>query len=378
MKPFSPLCYISHNIKRAVTLILVTATLVICYVGGVYIDSSTQNYMDIYDCSKNFYMFYEMNNDGAVNEFNNACQEIKDSKDIEKVINTRFVTLFVCKNTLGYENWVDTICFEKTDDFEFFKKYVNDIPKDITLEPGEIIITKRIADMFNLKEGDVIVPDENSEKIKAKEPCKIKYIMNINSYRSYCVTNEIKCTIPLAFRKLTNDESKSSIESSIKNMDSLFSGLAQKYQNIYFKGYNKLAEQASDYFDMIYTIYYTICIIVTIVIIIALNALFVGAYEKRKFEFSVYKAIGFSAREIRRKVIGEILIIEILGLIICGIISLLSIFLINVFLLYPAGQWMKYYTNVSLFMTLGCSIAVIIPVILLRLHKIKKYDITEY
>lgn len=378
MKPFSPLCYITHNKKRAITLILVTATLILCYLGGVYIDSSTENYMDMYDCTKDFYLFYEMNNDGAVNEFNNALQDINSSDAVEKVINTRWTTIFVCKNTLGYDNWVDTICFDNSDDFDFFNKHTHCAPSDVKLNKGEIAITKRIADMHHLKIGDVIRPNTKPETLKCEEPYTVKYIMNIDSYRSYCVTKDVAYTTPIAFRKITNDETKSSIAASRHNMDSFFSRMKDKYQNIYFKDYHIMTDQASDYFSMIYTIYYGICIIVAIVIAITLNALFIGAYEKRKFEFCVYKAIGFSKREIRRKVISEILIIDALGMAVCTVLSMLSIFLINLLVMHPEGQWMKYYTNISLFMTLICNVVIIFPVILIRLKKIKKYDITEY
>ena len=79
-------------------------------------------------------------------------------------------------------------------------------------------------------------------------------------------------------------------------MDVIFKNLYDKYPNMTFKSHERLVNDVKDIFEMFYLIYYAICFIVTLVIAVTLNAIFVGAYNKRKFEFSVYKAIGFQKR----------------------------------------------------------------------------------
>lgn len=161
-------------------------------------------------------------------------------------------------------------------------------------------------------------------------------------------------------------------------MDVIFKNLYDKYPNMTFKSHERLVNDVKDIFEMFYLIYYAICFVVTLVIAVTLNAIFVGAYNKRKFEFSVYKAIGFSKKEINKKIISEILLINFIGLISAAILTVLSLLIINVIILYPQGMWMNYFHKTSMIVAMLCDIAIIVPVIFFRLRKIKKYDVTEY
>jgi len=379
MKPFSPLCYIKNNLKRAITLILLISTVGFCYVGGLYISSATDNYIYMYDSAKDYYMFYERNNEGAVNEFDNAYKDIEQSDAIGKIIYTNWNSSFICENIMGLSYNVDIISFNSLEDFEYFNKATKSVPENIKLNPGEIVITDKLATMFDLKIGDTITPETDKEKYILFETFTIKAIIKHKSYLSIAISNNNKNGVtPLAIRKISDNESEEQIEKSRQDMNSVFKSLYDKYPNMTFKSHEQLIKDVKDIFKMLYLIYYAICFVVTLVIAVTLNAIFVGAYNKRKFEFSVYKAIGFSKKEINKKIISEILLIIFIGLISAAILTVLSLLIINVIIIYPQGMWMNYFHKTSMIVAMLCDIAIIVPVIFFRLRKIKKYDVTEY
>lgn len=378
MKPFSPLCYIKNNLKRAITLILLISTVGFCYLGGLYISSATDNYIYMYDSAKDYYMFYERNNEGAVNEFDNAYKDIEQSDAIGKIIYTNWNSSFICENIMGLNYYVEVVAFTSTENFEYFNKVTKSVPENIKLNPGEIVITDKLATMFDLKIGDTITPDTDKDKYNFFETYTVKAIVEDKSYISFAISNNNHGSTPLAIRKITENESKEQIEKARHDMDVIFKNLYDKYPNMTFKSHERLVNDVKDIFEMFYLIYYAICFVVTLVIAVTLNAIFVGAYNKRKFEFSVYKAIGFSKREISKKIISEILLINFFGLISAAILTVLSLLIINVIILYPQGMWMNYFHKTSMIVAMLCDIAIIVPVIFFRLRKIKKYDVTEY
>lgn len=378
MKPFSPLCYIKNNLKRAITLILLISTVGFCYVGGLYISSATDSYMKIYDTAKDYYMFYERNHEGSINEFESAYKEIEKSDAIGKIIYTNWNSSFICENIMGLNYYVEVVAFTSTENFEYFNKVTKSVPENIKLNPGEIVITDKLATMFDLKIGDTITPDTDKDKYNFFETYTVKAIVEDKSYISFAISNNNHGSTPLAIRKITENESKEQIEKARHDMDVIFKNLYDKYPNMTFKSHERLVNDVKDIFEMFYLIYYAICFVVTLVIAVTLNAIFVGAYNKRKFEFSVYKAIGFSKKEINKKIISEILLINFIGLISAAILTVLSLLIINVIILYPQGMWMNYFHKTSMIVAMLCDIAIIVPVIFFRLRKIKKYDVTEY
>lgn len=378
MKPFSPFCFIKNNFKRSLTLILLITTVGFCYIGGVYFNAATEHYSDIYDSSKDLYMFFEKNNEGAEKEFKNAYSEIESSSVISKIIYTNWNNYFYCKNVMSFDYGTEILGFKSSDDFDYFNEVTKVVPSDLHLDPGEIAITDKIAKQFDLKVGDKIDPEGTDENIDISEPYIVKAIFNAKSYRSYAVNKTTECKTPIALRNFSDNETSDQINNARNEMNSYFDGLISKYPNMNFRSHTYFMDNMKSWFNTFYMIYYSICALVTLVIAVTLNALFVGAYQKRKFEFSVYKAVGFSKREINRKIISEVLIINLLGLISAAILTVLALFLINNIILYPEGLWMEYFSFKSLIIAAICDVMLIVPVIFLRIKKIKKYDVTEY
>jgi ABC-type antimicrobial peptide transport system permease subunit len=115
-----------------------------------------------------------------------------------------------------------------------------------------------------------------------------------------------------------------------------------------------------------------------LVLSVTIHATFVGAYDKRKYEFSLYKALGYSNQQCLRKIAKEILYINLCRLILGSIILLLTVYFLNEFFLNTKGIPLLHFKLDALLATLLCDGIIIFPILLTRLRQLKKYNITEY
>ena len=116
---------------------------------------------------------------------------------------------------------------------------------------------------------------------------------------------------------------------------------------------------------------------VAIVLAVTINSAFSAVYEKRKYEFSIYKAIGFKSSQILKKIISEVFLLNGVGLALGSILCFLTIIIANYYL-YPKGMSFLNVSVLGIVGTLVCNMLVVIPVIFFCWRRTKKYDVTIY
>lgn len=148
--------------------------------------------------------------------------------------------------------------------------------------------------------------------------------------------------------------------------------LRSKYDKVYFETYYDAMDELKTSFKINDTIYFSIIGILSIVFAITTNAVFVGIYDRRKQEFAFYRGIGINKRVIYRKVASEILAMNVIGLILGAVISVLTVTLLNDFIYHKDGLSMWYYHPTALLAVIICDLAILIPVIGLRILSISR------
>ena len=99
---------------------------------------------------------------------------------------------------------------------------------------------------------------------------------------------------------------------------------------------------------------------------------------KRTYEFGVYRAVGRSRGEIRRKIAAEILIQDMLG-IACGlVIVLLSTLLLNELAFLPNGKYLPYMSDMGILGAVVCNLLAVIPLIFFKSRAMNRADVTEF
>ena len=103
-----------------------------------------------------------------------------------------------------------------------------------------------------------------------------------------------------------------------------------------------------------------------------------GMYEKRNYEFSVYKAIGFSRKEVLGKITAEILLLDTAAVLLGSMLVFVAIFLMNHFAFSEIGMPIPYIHPFGVTITIAANAMVVIPALLYRIVRVNKLNICEY
>lgn len=127
-----------------------------------------------------------------------------------------------------------------------------------------------------------------------------------------------------------------------------------------------------------YVLFYLIDILIAIVLAVTVNSVVTGQYLKRTYEFGIYKALGRSKREIKRKVAAEMLSMNFIACLF-GIASIfLFTYLINELVYRSKGLHLLYLTKMGMIGFLLCDFLIVLPLILSKGRLMGKADVTEF
>lgn len=376
MKPFSAIYYIKENKPRVIALIILIATISICYLGGLYISSPVSQMIESINDNKDFVLVYQTSDKISKDDFQSIINTAKGFDSVSKIININ--------NNMGV--WLNTVIgdgfydfnitrFHSTDDLKTYNDLVSTIPLNCPLpKDGEMVMSDTFAKNLGIKLGDIIT-SKDERFYNVDSDYIVTGIYKSNQYNILAVNENIGANTYLALRKNVSQEK---IKSAQINLENDFENLEKNNVGIRSYTYNYALSRRLDGIGMFYSIFYAIVALISLVLVITINAIFAGAYEKRQYEFSVYKAIGFSKKEITKKIVNEVMLINAVGIGIAVILISLTVFLLNLFVLIPSGENLSYFEWIGLLPTIICDLLVVLSVILKQTRKIKKYDITQY
>ena len=118
--------------------------------------------------------------------------------------------------------------------------------------------------------------------------------------------------------------------------------------------------------------------LIAVVLAVTVNSVITGQYMKRTYEFGVYRALGRSKGEIRRKVATEIIGMNIFACLIGFVVSCLFTYLINELLYIPTGRYLLYFSDLGLKGFILCDLLVVIPLVISKGRMMGKADVTEF
>lgn len=241
------------------------------------------------------------------------------------------------------------------------------IPNDVKIENNMLLLTEREATFFKLSQGDMI-SSENEEitcNYGKKDNYSVAYIYEKDVFQAYFITDQCyeSGTLLLLCKKDANPDEFYEIMEHIR----------LEYKGVKLTTNEERYHEVKETFAVNNIIYYSVIVIVAIVLSITANAVLVGIYDKRKNEFTLYSGIGIERKCIYRKIFNEILLMDILGILLCTAISILAITCLNTFLFGPSGLKLRYFNKTALAASICCNFAVLIPGTLLRIHSVAKH-----
>ena len=152
--------------------------------------------------------------------------------------------------------------------------------------------------------------------------------------------------------------------------------LSVKYPHVKFETAGTFVREVEEQMGFMYYIFAVVVILVAIVLLVTINAVFTAAYDKRKHEFAIYKALGFTKGQIFRKVASEVLILN-LGAFIFGMLVNTGLILVLNQCMWSSGYHFYRVTKTAVYGTVITEVLVILTIILLNWRKVRKCEVTE-
>lgn len=362
MKPFSPLYFIKENKLRCILLMFMIFLSYGVYLGGLYASNPMDNWEIPISYRRKLIRVFAMNDDDDSKRYNAFLQELKNNDKV--IILERGLYGGISWNSvMGFTMGTESYSFKTPDDFRTYCEHMG-IKCDLdSVKPGSIIMSELFANNLGYKLGSKIdndtceyIYERYTLDVLTKEKAYILYLIDPAPYES----NGIMI--------LGNNISDEELHNIVYD--------AKSRNNVRLD--DGLKETIERQLGVLNTIYTFIVIFLSLILAVTINAAFVGMYQRRNFEFAVYRAIGISRRKITGKIVGELILIDLITLAAGDLIFFLILYLLNNLVFFPQGLYLKYYHPIALFGLVLCNITVIVPLIITRCRQLLKADICEY
>lgn len=362
MNPFSTRYFIKQNLLRVLTIVFMTSMIALLYVGGLYLTNISEEAYAIKDELKEFVRIRSTYSDTDAKQIQAIAMQIQESDVVE--VYPVYLNYYNFKTMLGFTNGDVAYVFTK-EDFARFNAKMHLISEDVELAENTILLSEKEAAYLNVTDGGLLESDrmEDLSTYVGKYPFQVVTFKR-DAFSAYFISEDAATA---GNYLITWKE-----ESKRAEFLQLVEELKLTYDKLVFTTYQDEIDVLHDNFSVNNIVYYSLMVIVAIVFAITTNAVFVGIYDKRKYEFALYQGIGIPKKRIYQKVVTEILCINGMGVLLGVVFSLLVIRLLNDLVFYQNGLSMWYYHPMAFIATVVCDLAILIPGIGLRIRKISK------
>lgn len=363
MNPLSPLYFIKKNKARCILLMFMIFLSFGAYLGGLYIYTPQENWEYAIEIDENLVEVYQLSTDsGAVNY--KAFRDEMKKRDNIIVLEEGWYNQIDRKTVMGFTDGSVCYTFRTVDDFRVFCEH-NDIECDFSaIKPKTVILSRLMADSKGYKVGSVIAPDEKENNFEYD--FTVAALTEEHGYTQYYIGQEDETNNDILL--LGNGISAEEVRKQAAEV-------AQKYP---IRFAMSLRAEIDELYSIFNTIFMVVVIFLALILSVTVNAAFVGMYQRREFEFAVYRAIGISKRRIVGKIVGEVLLMDVIVLIAGGALFFLGLYLFNELVLIPDGLYLVYSAPIAIVALVLCNVMTVVPLIITRTRVLLKANVCDY
>ena len=362
MKPFSPLYFIKQNKSRCILLMFMIFLSFGAYLGGLYIYTPQENWEYSYNIDENHIEIRASNDDKNYQNYKAFCEEIEKRDDIT-MLKFGYYNQLSRKTVMGFTDGTLTYTFRTVEDFKLFCNYHNIDCDFSNVESKTVVMSRLMAANVGFELGDTILSDSINQ---LTHDLKVAALTEELGYTQYYIGTEEEIN-----HRAIIFGNGISLEETRKQVNEIAKTYPISYRI-------PIRVETEEMYSIFNTIFFVVVIFLAIILSVTVNAAFVGMYQRREFEFAVYRAIGISKKKIIRKIAGEILFMDVIVLIVGGGIFFLALYLFNELVLASSGVYLVYTAPIAVIALLLCNLMTVIPLILTRSRVLLKADICNY
>lgn len=380
MKPFSAWMYITRNRGRAAALTLVMAFVTVCFISGMYVDNPLQTMELIFDKPSDYMLLCPGSaNTEIKEEFSKLADSVEEYlPECADTVLPVFPSGTSFRNLMGFESGKDSLIFRSVEDFEEFRRVTHCIPDDITLGDGQIVLSRTLANNWGVTIGDVLENDDDWNKASFfYQPMTVAAIVDIPGIEMYGVGEQHPGSVILVLRGEPSSVAGYEADTVDQALSDMGERIVADYPHVRVYDNRIAMADMREQLAMMSYILGGITVLVGFALAVTANAIFAASYDKRKYEFAVYKAMGFTGRQIFGKIASEVLLLNAIGLT-CGMAVCTAVILVLNYILYPSGVGFVRVSGGGLIATAVCDLMVVIPVLFLNWRRTRRYDVTAW
>lgn len=358
MTALSARCFLKNNKRKVCLLGFLFLLITICYFGEIYIFDSEKDMLNIMEMNEGITLVY-MTDQSSEAEFTTLQKKLEQEN--KEYIEVGMDIVYGWETALGFRNSVSTYVFQTVGDLKRYNEVVNIVPNEIKMSRDGIIASELYTKNVGIKKGELLKEDNKYLYFQGKT-YQMQETFEKDGYFLYAVDKN--CTIEGMLCLGLSEEEIGQLE--------------QEYPALGVKTKEEMTENIVSQFKVVNYIYYLVVMMISIVLAITVYASFKGVWDKRRFEFSLYKAIGFSNLQILWKNGKEILSIAFLGSAAGMSIFMLAWYLMNQTVWRDLGLQFCYFSLKGIGIMILCDMLVLLPFFVSQIRTVCKLDITEY
>lgn len=366
LRPYSALYYLNKNRRRAIAVIFVFAFVFLAYLGAVYISPS----MDI------SLRTVEAQADFCIVEFDEATQDATTVSKVRALLgeNPNVARAIPCnpyrglnyRTNMGMRMSTRILALSSPEDFEILNETLG--LSVATPQDKEIVMSDLLLMNLGYEVGEMLPADGEAAVNFYSGDVRIAGTFRSDAFVAYVVDAADNMSGLLVTRE---GGERASFYDAMRDFEAANDGISFSIPDENLETYNEM-------FGTFRMVYGLIDLIIAGVLSLTAVATVSGMYEKRNYEFSVYKAIGFSRKEIFGKIVSEILLLDAAAVVVGAGLVFLSIFLLNRFAFSAIGMPIPYVHPFGVAITIVANAMVVVPALLYRLVRVNRLDICEY
>lgn len=363
-KPFSALYYIKKNKGRASICIFMMFLASMMFLAGNYIHSVFYSFYQEFEYSDKLVQVDLQSTDQEFKDYATFVQRVKDDDKLDYVQSSCYGFPAMQHGSvfnLEIGGW--SYVFNSVADMEKVFRHLG-IEGDFSkCQNNSIVISRDFAKNKGIKLGDKI---DQAFDSALNRPYTVDALIDGSSYCSFYIYED-------------NDNlGRCYIFSDSMEGKQLYDYVSDLAGDLKVKVEDSERDVVGPKFSIFYIIFYMIDILIAIVLAITVNSVITGQYLKRTYEFGVYRALGMSKGEIKKKVASEILTINLIACVAGFVVTLLFTYMINELYYKPQGLHLLYYSATGLVGFIVCDALILIPLIISKGIKMSRADVTEF
>ena len=360
--PFSAFYYVKENKGRSLLIGCMFFLAAMVFLAGNYIHSSYYYWDGIFEYSETVTDIAVLPTDEDFRDYASVIEDIDKDPDLIVMLNSGYAASVIdWKCTLGFTMGGHCARYNTADDLRTAFRilgYKGDFSK---VHEGSVVLSRAFAANKGFQLGDVLGPEDGLHG-----EFTLDALIENDTFAVFFVEKEehnlVRAHVMSA--TLTGREVRERVEQ-------IAGGRKIKINQ-------PVRSDVKAQLEPINIIFYVALFTLSIVLSVCVNSVISGQYMKRMYEFGIYRALGRTKGEIRRKCSAEIALTDAIATI-TGVAAIeIYTFLMNELYYIPHGQYLPYFSILGLIGLVTANALVLVPVVLLRGRAMCKADVTEF